>query len=104
MNNFIKGFYFLFSLIIIGSIASCVKDDFDEPPVNGDDPVFLEEQIISLNEVNDLFIAGEFVKIDLDKYIQCVVIADDASGTFYKSLVVEDENSDLGITVLIDDN
>lgn len=83
--------------------TSCLRDDFDRPPVN-QDPVFAPEQIVSLQEVMALYKAGEFVKINMDKYIQAVVVADDKSGNFYKSIVVEDEKSNLGISLVIDEN
>ncbi|MBK8700010.1 MAG: hypothetical protein IPN29_10960 [Saprospiraceae bacterium] len=61
------------------------------------------DQIISLEEVMDLRIDGDYVKIGLDKYIQAVVVADDESGNFYKTIVVEDENSEYGVSLLIDE-
>jgi hypothetical protein len=93
----------LFIWFTVG-VTSCVKNDFDEPEITGHDPEIAEEDIISFEAVLDLFITGQFVKINMDKYVKGIVVADDASGTFYKTLVIEDENSDLGITILIDEN
>ena len=93
----------LFAWFSIG-ITSCVKDDFDEPTTTGHDPDIAEEDIVSLETVLDQFITGQFIKLDMEKYVKGIVVADDASGTFYKNLVIEDENSDLGIAILIDEN
>ncbi len=84
--------------------TGCVKDDFDEPPVNGEDPKIEADQIVSLEEVMNVYESGEFVKLNMDKYVKALVIANDESGTFYKALVIQDENSDVGMTVLADQN
>jgi hypothetical protein len=93
-------------LLILGSLLTfqaCVNGDFDEPPSDAVDPDIKAEQIISLKDVLSKAVQGSFVKIDLDKYVQAVVVADDESGNFYKTIIVEDENSSRGIAVLIDE-
>lgn len=99
MKNFIK---ILFLALIATSFSSCVKGDFDEPPTQTTDPAISADQIIGLDEVMDLRVSGKYTKINLDKYVKAVVVADDKSGNFYKTLVVEDENSDYGVSILID--
>ena len=94
-------------LLILGSLLSfqsCVNGDFDEPPSDAVDPDIKAEQIISRKDVLAKAVQGSFVKIDLDKYVQGVVVADDESGNFYKTIIVEDENSSRGIAVLIDED
>ena len=85
------------------SMQSCVNGDFDEPPSETVDPDIKADQIVTLQEVMSKYVEGSFVKLDLDKYVQAVVVADDESGNFYKTIVVEDENSELGISILIDE-
>jgi hypothetical protein len=84
-------------------MVSCIKDNFDEPPSTAVDPTIGDNQIISLTAVLSKRIPNDFIKINEDKYIKGVVVADDRSGNFYKTIIVEDENSDLGISVLIDE-
>jgi hypothetical protein len=84
-------------------MLSCVKTEFDEPPSSSADPAISADQIISLEEVLSKRVTGDYVPLDLDKYVQGVIIADDKSGNFYKTLVIEDEKSDYGISILIDE-
>src|SRR5690606_37447009 len=39
----------------------------------------------------------------LDKYVKAVVIADDKSGNFYKTIVVRDEDGTHGVSISIDE-
>ena len=101
--NSLRSIKFLFYTLFFTSLFSCVNSDFDEPPSNTSDPEISADKIISLEEVMKLRIPGDYVKIGLDKFVKAVVVADDASGNFYKTIVVEDENSDYGISILIDE-
>jgi hypothetical protein len=95
----------LLSLCAASIFFSCLKGEFDAPPTGGNDPQVPAEQIISLQEVMaKYYTAGKYTNIDIDKHIKCVVVADDKSGNFYKNIIIEDENSDLGISLLIDEN
>ena len=100
MKNILKSFFFF---LTIASIASCVKGDFDEPEPGGVDPTDIpDESIVSLDVVLDLWIGGQFTKIDMDKYVKGVIAADDKSGNFYKNLIFQDETGDKAIALLID--
>ena len=66
-------------------MQSCVNGDFDEPPSETVDPDIKADQIVTLQDVMSKYVEGSFVKIDLDKYVQAVVVADDESGNFYKT-------------------
>ncbi|MBK9254184.1 MAG: choice-of-anchor J domain-containing protein [Saprospiraceae bacterium] len=100
----LKNFRFIPTLLIsfVFSIAffSCLKGDFDAPPSGF--PEIPQEKIVSLNEVMALIQSGA-TKIDLDKYLEVVVVGDDRSGNFYKNMIVEDLNGDLGISIIIDE-
>jgi hypothetical protein len=89
-------------LLAISFLAvQCVDRDFDTPPLDGEDPNIDASQIVTIKEINDLRIPGNFVPIAMDKYLSVVVAADDQSGNFYKSLVVQDETG--GMTIILDD-
>ena len=98
-----KNFLLLLFMMVSLVMGSCVKDEFDEPPSGGEDPAISQDQIVSLEEVFDKQILGEYVKLDIDKYVQAVVVADDESGNFFRTIIIEDENSDRGIALLIDE-
>lgn len=108
--NFMKRFlrlsvYVLFSVVLVITLDSCLKGEFDTPPTGGSDPEINESEIVSLQQVMaTYFVPGKYTTIDLDKYIKGVVVADDKSGNFYKTIIVEDDNSELGIAVLVDEN
>lgn len=90
----------LFAMVALFStnfMTSCVKDKFDTPPTNGEDPALTVTTTIS--ELKQLF-EGEPVEITDDLIIAGVVSADDESGNFYKNLIIEDASG--GILVRID--
>ena len=90
----------LFALVAILStnfMSSCIKDKFDTPPINGEDPALTVTTTIA--ELKQLF-EGEPVQITDDLIIAGVVSADDESGNFYKELIIEDASG--GILVRID--
>ncbi len=99
--SLLKTYFFLFC--ISSFVFSCVDNDFDEPPSGGNDPEISADQITNLEEVLALWVPGDTARIGLNKYLQGVVVADDKSGNFFRGFVIEDENSDLGIFLLIDD-
>ena len=93
------------SMLGTALLQACLKGELDTPPTGGNDPQIPADQIISLQEIMSKFYTpGKYTNIDIDKHIKCVVVADDKSGNFYKSIIIEDENSDLGISLLIDEN
>jgi DNA/RNA endonuclease YhcR with UshA esterase domain len=90
----------LFVLVAIFStnfMSSCIKDKFDTPPINGEDPALTVTTTIA--ELKQLF-EGEPVEITDDLIIAGVVSADDESGNFYKDLIIEDASG--GILIRID--
>ena len=94
--------FILFTLIILG-ITSCVDREFDEPPFPTEDTIDVPaDQILSISDLLALRPAGQdFLEVGRDEYLKGVVVADDQSGNFFKSLVIQDGNS--GITILLDD-
>lgn len=83
-------------------MQSCLRGEFDEPGLV-QEPQIPAEQIIPLQEVLNKLVAGQNIKLDLDKYVKAVVIADDKSGNFYKTIVVRDEDASHGVSISIDE-
>lgn len=78
------------------TITSCKKDKFDEPPHNTTDPNIANATIADLRA---LFTSGNPITINDDIIVGGVVTADDKSGNFYKTIVIQDETG--AIPVLI---
>ena len=93
----------MFTILILIGISSCVDREFDEPPFPTEEEINISaDQIISIEEMLSLREPGEeFHQVNLDQYIRGVVAADDQSGNFFKSLVVQDGS--FGITIILDD-
>lgn len=96
--NIRKSLLYIMLLAITGlSISSCRKDDFDEPPMNGADPnLSVNMKIDSLKNMY----TGSIFKVTNDWIIAGVVTADDKSGNFYKTIVIEDATA--GISIRLD--
>ena len=93
-------------LLIIGFFAlglfSCVDRDFDAPPaIEREDVTIPADQIITIAELIAMRDGEEFTPIQIDMYISATIVADDQSGNFFKSLVLQDETG--GISLLLDD-
>lgn len=93
--------YFNILLVVFGFLAvtSCVDNVIDEPPVKD----FLElETNATIQDILDVWEEGEILPIEEDLVFDAIVVADDESGNFYKSLVLQDETG--GISVRIEAN
>ena len=86
--------------IVISLICfSCVEEDFDTPPTTGVDPGLTVTTTIS--ELRDMHVlGGGHTLITEDLIIKGIVVADDYTGNWFRSMVIQDETG--GITVLID--
>ncbi len=94
--------YWVLLLVCAVLFAQCIDDNYDEPPTGGSDPEFItESDLVSMEDVLDLWTPGQNVEIGLNKYLKAVVAADDQSGNFYKTLVLQEGTS--GISIIIDD-
>lgn len=88
-------FLLLSSLLMLNA---CVKDKFDEPPANGTDPNITVNKTIA--ELKAWYDSTNPKLIEQDWVIAGVVVADDKSGNFYKTLVIQDATA--GIALRID--
>lgn len=77
--------------------TGCVKDKYDEPPVDGPFPDI--EANMTIQQLKTMY-TGAVVEITDDVIIEGVVIADDRSGNFYKTIVIQDGTA--GISIRID--
>jgi len=92
----------MFQIIIITSLifitgVSCIKEDFDKPPVNIPKVDFTSNTTIA--ELKSLF-NNNLDSISEDIIIQGVIIANDESGNLYKTLFIRDNSA--GIEIKID--
>jgi hypothetical protein len=83
-------------LASIAIVASCNKK-FDEPPTFEEPNVNVN---CSIRALKSLHTKDNFEQIMGDTIISGIVVADDKSGNFYKSLVIQDASG--GITVRLD--
>ncbi|GIV32176.1 MAG: hypothetical protein KatS3mg030_478 [Saprospiraceae bacterium] len=93
-----KSFAFLFALTLVLGLSACLDENFDTPPVDGVDPGITPTT--SIAELKAMHTMGNFETIDQDIIIGGVVVADDASGNWYRTFVLQDETG--GIEVLTD--
>ncbi|WP_353549343.1 DUF5689 domain-containing protein [Sediminibacterium sp. KACHI17] len=84
------------AVVFISGTTTCVKH-FDEPPEYTGPRV---KANISITEIKRLHIPNNFEKITEDLIIEGVVIANDKTDNFYKSIVIQDSTA--GITVRLD--
>lgn len=90
--------YVLSLLLMMALFAtSCVDLDFDEPPTGGE-PVDITPNA-TLNDLKAVFVPGTIKVIEEDHIIKATVIADDASGNFYKTLVIQDETGGIELKI-----
>lgn len=80
----------IFSIIIFTFFSSCTKYDFQEPDIAGCNLGF--EPNISLEDFLSLYNGEEYETflIDTNLVIKGTVIANDKSGNYYKSFVIQD--------------
>ncbi len=103
MKISIKSLLAIFVLGAMVVVSSCRKDEFDSPPSGGQDPnIVVNMTIKGLKDLyRDTIINNNaIVKINQDWNISGTVIADDQSGNFYKTIVIDDGTA--GISIRID--
>ncbi|MCC6817247.1 MAG: hypothetical protein IT267_12600 [Saprospiraceae bacterium] len=85
---------FFFTCLLL---SSCVDRTFDEPPIKELEIPFKASH--GIDYLLSKYIAGKYITISEDIYIIGTVIADDKSGNFYKTLVVQDSTGGISIKV-----
>jgi hypothetical protein len=88
----------LIALLSLFLITSCVKENFDEPPEESDfDPDI--ETNASISDITDKWVQGEFTTIEEDLTLDAVVVADDQSGNYYKTIIIQDETGGIELNI-----
>jgi len=89
----------LLAMVSLFTIASCVQEDFDTPEIPEEEVPDIETNA-TLADIVDLWQEGTFVTIEEDLVVSAVVIADDFSGNYFRSIVIQDDEG-TGITFLL---
>ena len=76
------------------TISSC-KKKFDEPPMFEEPNVTVNMTIKELKALHT--VSGKFDTVKVDKVISGIVVGDDKTGNFYKSLIIQDETGGIAI-------
>lgn len=98
MKNKLSSFSFFTGLVIVAvSINMSCNKKFDEPPVYQAPDITPD---LTIAELKALHVTGKFEQININKTIGGIVIADDRSGQFYKTIIIQDETG--GISVNLD--
>jgi Family of unknown function (DUF5689) len=90
-----KILFFLLSLSFI--TFACVDQEFDEPEIKVSTVDFKSNTTIA--ELKKLHQAGQIITITDDKIIEATIIADDESGNYYKTLVIQDGTAGIELKI-----
>jgi hypothetical protein len=85
--------------ILLLTISSCVQEDFDVPEIPDEEAPDIETNA-TLADIVDLWQEGSFVTIEEDWVVSAVVIADDFSGNYFRTIVIQDDEG-TGLTLLL---
>ena len=86
--------------IVVASFTSCVKTEFDEPPVS---EVCTKDPTMTIAELKAMHTPGQEEIIPAGTVISGLVVADDESGNFYRNIILEDETAGIEIRFNITD-
>lgn len=100
MKMLFRFFPILFLAVTAIIIPSCVDLNFDEPPLEGEDPGLTANTTIAQLK-SRLITPGSFVAIEDDVIIKGVVVADDRSGNFFNSFILQDETAGIDVRISI---
>lgn len=87
--------FYLFIFLSLHLLNACDKK-FDEPPVFVAPDIKADFTIAALK---NLHTNGQIEQITEDKIIRGIVVADDRSGNFYKTIVIEDSTSGISLSL-----
>lgn len=91
----------LLLLVVALFFSGCVKDEFDTPPADGEDPagIVANQTIAGLKSIYNIG-SNEPKQVTEDWIVSGIVISDDKEGNFYKQIIVQDSTA--GILIRID--
>ncbi len=84
-------------LVTLSFVISSCNKKFDEPPAFSEPDITAN---LTINDLKAMHTIGNIEVMNDDRVIAGVVIADDKSGNFYKTIVIEDETG--GISLKMD--
>ena len=95
-NILFKTKYFALAIFLTLGFSSCVDLEFDAPVVNG---ICASDAVVNFTiaELKAMHVLGTEKDITDSIVISGVVVGDDASGNFYKKLVVQDETAGIEV-------
>ncbi|MBK8563380.1 MAG: choice-of-anchor J domain-containing protein [Saprospiraceae bacterium] len=100
MKNLIR---FILPTLFLGLVFNaCIKEDFDQPPTEGIDPGLTANTTIA--ELKAMHTFGQFDSIKSDIIIKGTVVADDKSGNFFETFVIQDETGGISVKIEGSDN
>jgi len=91
-------FFHLLGLLGILSLTACVDQDFDEPPLKVEiaEP---PQNLITIAELKARHTLGQVELIQDSVAIDAVVVADDESGNYFKTLIIQDETAGIELKI-----
>jgi hypothetical protein len=90
----------LIMTLALGAIMTgCIHNDFDQPPAGGSDPDVDPSLIRTIEDIKALYNGGDAVEIEDSVFLAGIVTADDRSGNFYQTIVLEDESAGVSIRI-----
>lgn len=85
----------LISLLFVGT--SCVKQEFDEPPIKTNTVDFQANTTITA--LKALYTGLAYQEITTDVILETTVTANDAAGNYYKSIIVQDATAGIELKI-----
>lgn len=79
----------ILTVAVLTLLGACVDRQFDEPPFD-DGSVDITPNA-TIQSLKALHVPGQFVTVEEELILRTIVVADDASGNYFKTLVVQDE-------------
>jgi hypothetical protein len=101
MKSLFKNLMLLVAAAGLLTFTSCRDDEFDAPPAGGTDPNLVANTTIA--DLKAGYVYDQFDTIKTDKIISGVVTADDKSGNFYKTIIIQDETAAIAIRIDVSD-
>ncbi len=95
-------FAFALTLVSVFLLNSCIQENFDQPPTQGVDPGLTANTTIKA--LKSKYTPGKLMIIQEDLILKGIVIADDASGNWYRTFVVQDETGGIEVIINISDS
>lgn len=91
------------SLLALLVLPGCIHKDFDEPPTGGSNPDIDPSVIMTISDLKSMYNGNDALEITDSIFITGIVTADDKSGNFYQTIVIEDESAGISIRIGISD-